>query len=309
MCEISQNAPPVRLCPRWIENPYGLVSWLDMLEFSASAFFWCGRLLEGIRTDCLAASAMYLNGEVGFAVAQRLDERAREKALNSIAHIEQQFRHIGLRIAAETVKELAEEIQHGPKSYQSFQWLMSQAQSIQRLAHKELEGKLFLYVPAEKARFWPTIKEPYAFGENVSKKFPSSTFDANSAGICLATIQATAAVFHLMCVLEVGLTALGAVFGVSLAHTHWAQAIDQIESKVREMHKDPTWKTLPDCKEQQTFYAQAASHFGILKDAWRNHTMHARGKYTENEAEQIFGNVRAFMQKLAERLSEIPQTP
>jgi hypothetical protein len=24
------------------------------------------------------------------------------------------------------------------------------------------------------------------------------------------------------------------------------------------MHKDPGWKALPDCKEQQEFYAQAA---------------------------------------------------
>jgi hypothetical protein len=32
--------------------------------------------------------------------------------------------------------------------------------------------------------------------------------------------------------------------------------------------------------------------------------MHARGKYTEEEAERIFETVKAFMQKLAERLSE-----
>jgi hypothetical protein len=105
-----------------------------------------------------------------------------------------------------------------------------------------------------------------------------------------------------MRILEIGLSVLGAAFGVSLANTNWAPAIDQIESKVREMHKDPAWKALPDCKEQQAFYAQAASHFGIIKDAWRNHAMHVRGKYTEDEAVLIFESVRAFMQKLATRL-------
>ena len=83
-----------------------------------------------------------------------------------------------------------------------------------------------------------------------------------------------------------------------------APAIEQIESKIREMHKDPVWKTLPDCKAHQEFYAQAATHFGILKDAWRNYTMHARGFYTEEQAERIFQNTRSFMQTLAERLSE-----
>ncbi|MGA7299971.1 MAG: hypothetical protein WBX10_06675 [Candidatus Sulfotelmatobacter sp.] len=107
-----------------------------------------------------------------------------------------------------------------------------------------------------------------------------------------------------MRILEIGLTALGAKFGVSLAHTNWAPAIEEIEKKIRDMHKDPVWRAVPDCKGQQEFYAQAASHFGILKDAWRNFTMHARGKYTEAESEHIFDNVKAFMQKLAERLHE-----
>jgi hypothetical protein len=68
------------------------------------------------------------------------------------------------------------------------------------------------------------------------------------------------------------------------------------------MHKDPLWKVLGDCKEQQEFYSQAISHFGILKDAWRNYTMHTRGFYTEEQAELIFENVKAFMQKLAPRM-------
>jgi len=50
------------------------------------------------------------------------------------------------------------------------------------------------------------------------------------------------------------------------------------------MHKDPIWKAKPDYKEQQEFFAQAASHFGVLKDAWCNYTAHARGKYDSNEA-------------------------
>jgi hypothetical protein len=33
---------PVCLAP-WIENPYRLVTWLEMLIFSARAFVWCGR--------------------------------------------------------------------------------------------------------------------------------------------------------------------------------------------------------------------------------------------------------------------------
>lgn len=91
-----------------------------------------------------------------------------------------------------------------------------------------------------------------------------------------------------MRVLEIGLTALGKVFNVSLAHTNWAPAIDQIESRIRDMHKDPQWKVFPDWKDQQEYYAQAAIHFGMLKDAWRNYTAHARGKYDDQEASDVF---------------------
>lgn len=176
--------------------------------------------------------------------------------------------------------------------------------AVEKLAEKELKKKLFLYIPPERAKFWPTQKEPFAFGKDVADKFPSASFDIHNAAIGVATTFSTGAVFHLMRVLEIGLTVLGKQFGVSLEHTNWAPAIEQIESKIRDMHKDPAWKALPDCKEQQEFYAQAASHFGILKDAWRNFTMHARGKYTEDEAERIFANVKGFMQKLAEKLHE-----
>jgi hypothetical protein len=66
-----------------------------------------------------------------------------------------------------------------------------------------------------------------------------------------------------------------------------------------DANRKPTWK------EDEEFYAQAASHFMFLKDAWRNYTAHARGKYTHEEAQAIMMNVRSFMQKLATKLKEV----
>lgn len=274
-----------------------------MLQFSASRFVWCGRALRVIRTDCVVGAVTCLNDEPIFAMTRDLDERAIQKAISSLSPAEEEFRAIGMEITAETVKELVEELK-APKSQHNFQWLYQQSEAIERLADKELKGKFFLYIPPERAKFWPKMKQPNVFGGKVATSFPSATFDIANAGVCLATMMSTASVFHLMRVLEIGLASLGRIFGVSLAHTNWAPAIDQIESKIRNMQKDPVWKELPDCKEQQEFYAQAASHFAILKDAWRNHTMHIRGKYTEDEAERIFENVKGFMQKLSERLAE-----
>jgi hypothetical protein len=71
---------------------------------------------------------------------------------------------------------------------------------------------------------------------------------------------------------------------------------------VRNMGNGPD--RAPDWKDQQEFFSQAASHFMIIKDAWRNYTAHARGKYTDDEAETILINVRSFMPKLSGKLYE-----
>jgi len=271
-----------------------------MLAFSAEKFYWCGAKLREIRCDCYLAAMVCIDGEPGVQMSRESNGPGREKAIKDLPYVAKQFREVGLVITADTVLDLVKKLQQEDHR-RSIEWLIENIGAVESLALKELRGQLFLYVSPEKAKFWPAPTHPLG---SAASQFPSASPDIFSAATCLATGHSTAAVFHLMRVLEIGLTALGKVFGVSLAHTNWGPAIDQIESAVREMHKDQNWKVLPDCKDLQTFYAQAASHFGILKDAWRNYTMHGRVKYEQDEAERIFDNVRGFMQKLSTKLAE-----
>ena len=293
---------PDRVLQPWELAPFGLITWRDMLQFSASSFFWSGRALRANREDCILGCATCLDGQVVFAMPKDLDEEAKQKALERLADVVKQFRGIGLSISADTAKELAEELKGD--SRHSFQWLHDEVRSIERIAEKELRGKFFLYIPPERLRLWPDIKGTCLFGREVIDKFPSAGYDIMCSGLAFGTALSTASVFHLMRVLEIGLSALGNVFDVDLKHTNWEPALKEIEKKIADMRSDPKWKVLPDCKEQQEYYSQAASYFRTVKDAWRNYTMHRRAKYTEEEAEQIFNAVKGFMQKLAERLSE-----
>lgn len=274
-----------------------------MLNFSARQFFYCGAALRDIRQDALCSSVVCKDGSVAHsALPKPIDDTGRQKAIAHLQGVGSQFLTIGLDIAAETVSELIADLQ--TDTNRSVEWLIDRVDSIEKIAQKELKNKAFFYIPPERMKFWPLAKEPFAFGTQVGQSFPSSTFEVNNAATCLATAHATAAVFHLMRALEIALRVLGDQFGISLEHTNWQPAIDQIEKKIREMPHNGKWRSLPDYKEQQEFYAQAASHFAILKDAWRNYTMHVRGKYTQEEAELIFENTKAFMQKLAENLDE-----
>jgi hypothetical protein len=307
VAELDCIAGTLSVAP-WESKPYQLITWWEMDQFSASVTYWAGQIMESLKRDCLAHAGGVGDRDFSFtphALYDPIDDKTFDKAIDCLSKVEEHCRKIGLQIAADTIQhEVLVPLKEVPPRPLSYQWLLQHLYSLQRLIQREMSNRLFLYVPPEKARYWPQMKAPFAFGERVNKAFPSANFDIHNASICLAASIATAAVFHLMRVLEIVLSVLGNKFGVSLANTNWAPAIEEIESKIRAMHKDPVWKALPDCKEQQTFYSQAASYFGIIKDAWRNHTMHTRGKYTEQEAEHIYNSVKAFTQKLAERLSE-----
>lgn len=281
----------------WEINPHKPITWWDMLQFSAKAFFWIGRLTESLFHDCILIPGP---GDVPFdqnLLLKPIDPKTKDKAIRTLGIIQSNCLIIGVDISADTASELLDKINKEPDY--SYQRLLNAIVSLRDLINREIKGKIFLYLPKEKIKFWPASDKP-AFGDQVHISFPSAADDIYEASVSLALFRGTACVFHLMRALEIGLSALGAKFGVSLAHTNWNPAIQEIESKIRNLHNDPAWKSLPDCKDQQEFYAQVASHFGILKDAWRNYTMHSRGIYTEEKAELIYENVKAFMNKLAE---------
>ena len=233
-----------------------------------------------------------------FVLSSPLDEHLIERVKKALAQMEKECLSIGSAISASTAADIVRTLE-SPGKANNCQWLMDQMHNLVSLIQKEMQGIAFLYIPAHETKFFASKDAPYLFGEEVYIAFPSTHYDVSEAGACLATSRPTASVFHLMRVLELGLGSLGSMFGVSLEHTNWAPAIEAIEKRIREIKQDSQWKALDNIKEIQEQYSQSASYFWTFKDAWRNYTMHSRGKYTEEEAEQLFINIRAFMQKLA----------
>jgi hypothetical protein len=189
----------------WKANPYQLISWWNMLEFSAQRFLWCGCELRNIKYDCLLGSYLGSGDDRIFNLSKGLDEKALHKALRSLSLIETEFRKLGMKITADMVKEITDTLENKSKKY-NFQWLRDQIETIEKLANKELEKDSFFFVPLERAKYFPPINAPHIFGESVANAFPNSSYDIAEAGICLALARGTAAVFHLMRVLEIGLT-------------------------------------------------------------------------------------------------------
>jgi len=164
--------------------------------------------------------------------------------------------------------------------------------------YDELATSVIYQLEPLKAKQYET---PEGFwGSDISRAFPSAMADLVDASKCYGLDRDTAAVFHAMRALEIALGCMARVFAVPADHTNWHNIIEQIEAKVRDLSK-----TKPkNWKQDQEFYSQAASYFLVIKDAWRNYTAHARGRYDSDEAFRVMNNVCGFMKKLAERLHE-----
>lgn len=137
------------------------------------------------------------------------------------------------------------------------------------------------------------------FGEELLLAFPSAEEDIRQAGNCVALHQGTAAVFHLMRVMERGLKALGKRLGIPYAPS-WESYIKQIDARIAAKHKTKgvAWR------RDEKFYRDLAGDLLTIKHAWRNPTMHIDRAYAPEEALSVFIPVRSFMQRLSTKITE-----
>jgi HEPN domain-containing protein len=164
----------------------------------------------------------------------------------------------------------------------------------------ELKLKSFYRLTPEAARLHD---DPYPFGEVVVGKFPSTQVDIEEAAKCLALGRATATVFHLMRVMEVGLKALGTRLGVDIDST---RSWEGILNKSHGMMTKPYTVKPPEWAGDEAFLSEAVVMLTAVKTAWRNPTMHIERLYTLEQADDVWRAAKSFMGQLATKLEEIP---
>jgi hypothetical protein len=172
----------------------------------------------------------------------------------------------------------------------------------------------FLYVPENASLY----RAKQLFGKAVYNAFPSSRFDIQEAGTAICLGLYTASVFHLMRAVEHAMRALAwdrraklsskGGKSIPLDMATWEEVLRTLGI---EIDKVTTWpKSKGEVRVQATeFYGSALAEIRAIKDAWRNHIMHARRHYTEKDAGQIVSHVERLMVTLATRISEEERTP
>jgi hypothetical protein len=167
--------------------------------------------------------------------------------------------------------------------------IQAYATEVQTTLKREASTRNFLVIPALMVRLYEP-DEPL-FGADVEAKFANMSEDIAEAGKCLSLERPTAAVFHLMRVMELAVRRLGDELSVPLVdEKNWQVILDGVNKAIKSL----------DHKEQRTKdFASAASHLYAVKVAWRNEVMHPKQTYTQEQASAIFESAKVFVSELA----------
>ena len=161
-------------------------------------------------------------------------------------------------------------------------------ENLQERIEDELSKELLFHVPANRARFYNYSLEP--------SSFPRSASEIIAAGRCLAFGEGTAAVFHLMRAIDMGLRSVAASLAISYTASNWKGVGDAIEKRMSAKYQEKA----TDWKQKEPMYASILVDIQAISRAHRNPVMHELDqKYTETEAEYLFTVTEHFIEHLA----------
>jgi hypothetical protein len=165
----------------------------------------------------------------------------------------------------------------------------------------EIKNIVFAFLPEHKRKYIAPVK----FIPTSIDAFPNAHNELAEAGKSFAFDRYTAAVFHCMRAVEIGMremaTELEVEFGFPLELADWENVIRNIEAKIKAMIERP--KGAEKDKDLH-FYSNAAMQFRYFKDGFRVRVAHGRATYDEGQALGVIEHSVTFMQELSARLKE-----
>jgi hypothetical protein len=231
---------------------------------------------------------MVVNASLGTDDKAPLHEGVRENLIAGFGALLKESRKLGLIIVPQKIESALEMLSRENRTHLTGAASRATNDVISTI-YMETKAKLFFAMSLPDTELYDQ-KEPI-FGELVERKFPEASEDISEAGKCLALDRSTAAVFHMMRVMEIGTQKFGRKLGVKLAtEKNWQNIIDELNKAIKALD--------PKAPETRA-YAEASAHLFNVKLCWRNPVMHPKQTYGTDEARAIFAAVKNFMSDLA----------
>jgi hypothetical protein len=234
-------------------------------------------------------------------IAITSDDSFKSAIESNFSELRRELITLGANIALAELERVSSSL-----SAQSLTWeeLKSSAKEIRSRLGDELSSVKLLAIDSNKRDYFaPALA---LFGPQFEAGFQSAgAFELDEAAKCFALSRPTAAVFHLMRLMEVGIRAVSRCLDIpdptKPAERNWGKILQA----VREDGIDKKWPKMADrMSGDGQFFESLYVSLDAVKNPWRNATMHVENKYTDDEAQHIFFAVKGFMKKIASRMDE-----
>jgi len=266
----------------WHENPFGLISWLDMERFSAEQFYAISCSLEELKCRWESKGITLVQGEHVDNFAKMFHE------------IGQKCESIGLIYSRKAAERAVADMKGNPAEQIKFH-LRALAESIK----SEMEEHLFLWVPDRRSEWYSKDAESI-LGQQCCDRFKSIQRDTEEAAKCYAVGRFTASAFHLTRATEAGVKALAKAINYQPPNDNWTLVFRQMgnEFKLPNNQRPAHWQT------HGYFLEEIWADLRAVSKAWRNNIAHLVDVYTEEDAKELLAQIPLFLRHLATKMDE-----
>lgn len=269
-----------------------------MLELNAPAFL-------GAATQLARLHQIFSGIQDSFA--EQLVPESVHLILPAVRAFNEELNGIGARLASVSAVRFIEGLQKVPCNLTVGNAVHSLNDIESRFADFLSEIRLFTLSSQESPFMAPA--EELLDSPGFSVTFPRASFEVEEAAKCIALGRYTAAVFHAMRMLEIGIRALSKRLSIpdptKAAEKNWGKILAAIKAKIDEMW--PGSVRLPN--SEGAVFEDLYAHLDAIRNPWRNATMHVETIYVSHEALHIIRCAAFFMTKLANLTDENGNPP
>lgn len=259
-----------------------------LLWFHASSVLYIDRYLHDLAGDWSDDGGVVLKGD------GKPSTEAVKNITDYLSGAAGQLETQGMPVSADQLRKLVQTAQHA----MSINGIQHGARSARSAFESELDSRKWLaVVPAERFKYLEADL-PNVYGAEVAKRLEGARYDMAEASKCLALTRSTAAVGHMVKVIEFALRAYARRWQVKPDTTtgapkNWRPLVDEIRASVR---RTPSATSRQRAKLSDRILM--LERFENIADL-RHRTQHEGAKYTEEEADEVFALIRGFLSQLA----------
>ncbi|WP_157973153.1 hypothetical protein [Blastomonas sp. UPD001] len=260
----------------------------DMLELNAPAFLGAATSVARLHQICSSLSA-----EAG----ELLLPESVAAILPPVRSFNAELLKIGARLASLSAERFIARLEQVP-CHLSVGMAVHALHDIESRFADFLSDIQLFTLSAQETPYMAPAEDLLQYPE-YSVVYPNASFEIEEAAKCVALGRYTAAVFHAMRMLEIGIRALAKRLAIpdptKASEKNWAIILSVIKAKIDELWPPKTRLPHTEGAAFDDLYA----HLDAVRNPWRNATMHVETIYAPHEAVHIIRCTAFFMTKLA----------